>query len=301
MITAQLKEPEKITAQVKPVTANSGGGIKQEVDPTVPDWAKQPEKPEYTADEVGAIPAAELPAAINAALAQAKESGEFDGDDYVLTDADKQEIAEMAAELVDAPEGGDYIPVPAIASIGQTIKVSAVDDSGKPTAWEAVDFPEGGGGDAWRLVADVRLTEDTATIEITQDTAGNAFALKEYLLYGKVVGAADNSTAGSLYVEALNNKGGKKRIGYASQSVPANGGKKAISVYGKVCGKRLRTIFGVDGDGQSNINAQMFTMSTVLDATFAQMEFEEIKNVSLSSNGAKYGATTYLELWGVDA
>jgi hypothetical protein len=132
MITVQLKGPEKITAQVKPITATSGGGIKQEVDPTVPDWAKQPEKPAYTAEEVGAIPAEKLPEAINAALAQAKESGEFDGKpgkpgttphigangnwyigetdtgvkaqgkDYVLTESDKQEIAEQAAELIDA-------------------------------------------------------------------------------------------------------------------------------------------------------------------------------------------------------
>ena len=32
------------------------GGITEETDPTVPDWAKQPEKPTYTADEVGALP-----------------------------------------------------------------------------------------------------------------------------------------------------------------------------------------------------------------------------------------------------
>ena len=32
-------------------------GITQENDPTVPDWAKQPKKPSYTADEVGALPA----------------------------------------------------------------------------------------------------------------------------------------------------------------------------------------------------------------------------------------------------
>ena len=59
---------------------------------------------------------------INEALAQAKASGEFkgepgytpvkgvdyfDGDDYTLTDADKTEIAELAAEMVDVPEGGD--------------------------------------------------------------------------------------------------------------------------------------------------------------------------------------------------
>lgn len=41
---------------------------------------------------------------------------------------------------------GDYIPVPATASVGQTIKVSAVDEDGNPTAWEAADFPSGGGG-----------------------------------------------------------------------------------------------------------------------------------------------------------
>lgn len=36
--------------------SGSGGGITEETDPTVPDWAKQPQKPSYTADEVGALP-----------------------------------------------------------------------------------------------------------------------------------------------------------------------------------------------------------------------------------------------------
>ena len=34
---------------------SSDGGISVETDPTVPAWAKQPEKPEYTAQEVGAV------------------------------------------------------------------------------------------------------------------------------------------------------------------------------------------------------------------------------------------------------
>lgn len=34
----------------------TGGGIVTETDPTVPSWAKQPNKPSYTADEVGALP-----------------------------------------------------------------------------------------------------------------------------------------------------------------------------------------------------------------------------------------------------
>ena len=60
------------------------------------------------ADELnGKLDANKLPEAVNNALAQAKESGEFKGepgepgDDYVLTEADKQEIAEQAAGLID--------------------------------------------------------------------------------------------------------------------------------------------------------------------------------------------------------
>ena len=51
----------------------------KESDPTVPDWAKQPNKPSYSADEVGAIAQTELQAAVDTALAQAKASGAFDG------------------------------------------------------------------------------------------------------------------------------------------------------------------------------------------------------------------------------
>lgn len=50
-----------------------------EQDPTVPEWAKCPTKPSYTADEVGALSAETLPDAIDTALAEAKASGEFDG------------------------------------------------------------------------------------------------------------------------------------------------------------------------------------------------------------------------------
>ena len=41
-------------------------------------------------------------------------------------------------------EGGSGIAVTG-ATVGQTIKIAAVDDDGVPTAWEPVDFPSGGG------------------------------------------------------------------------------------------------------------------------------------------------------------
>lgn len=48
----------KIDERCLPDSFNSGGGNVDftETDPTVPDWAKQPEKPTYTAEEVGALP-----------------------------------------------------------------------------------------------------------------------------------------------------------------------------------------------------------------------------------------------------
>ncbi len=51
-----------------------------ESDPTVPAWAKAATKPTYTASEVGAIAQSDLQSATDAALAQAKASGDFKGD-----------------------------------------------------------------------------------------------------------------------------------------------------------------------------------------------------------------------------
>lgn len=51
----------------------------EETDPTVPEWAKAEKKPTYTAAEVGAVAQTDLQAATDAALAQAKASGAFDG------------------------------------------------------------------------------------------------------------------------------------------------------------------------------------------------------------------------------
>lgn len=52
------------------------------------------------------------------------------------------------------------------AEVGQIAKITAVDDDGVPTAWEAVDMPSGGGGggDEWELLAEF----DTSTAEVFQ-------------------------------------------------------------------------------------------------------------------------------------
>ena len=48
------------------------------------------------------------------------------------------------------------------ATVGQIAKISAVDESGKPTAWSPVDMPTGRGGETWEKIAEIELRADTA-------------------------------------------------------------------------------------------------------------------------------------------
>jgi hypothetical protein len=105
----------------------------------------------------------------------------------------EEDFAKKLAQ--DVPEGGgsggDYIPVPATASVGQTIKVSAVDENGKPTAWEAADFPEGGGG--WKLLGDITLEEsEVAQVDFTEDMDGNPLSYES--VYIVVFGVASQAS-----------------------------------------------------------------------------------------------------------
>ena len=139
------------------------------------------------ADLSGYLQRTELTGAINTALAQAKTSGEFNGKDgkdgengkdgadgknYVLTDDDLAEIAEQAAELVEVPEGGNVEMKP----LTFTGAVNATYDGSE--AVEVV-IPQGGGsgGSDWYLVNTVVTTEEVTSINITEDSAGNAFSL----------------------------------------------------------------------------------------------------------------------------
>lgn len=85
------------------------------------------------------------------------------------------------------------------ASVGQIIKVKAVDGNGKPTEWEAADVESGGGGgeNALRLVVDTTTTEDVSLIEFTEDLDGNPLKLKKFIF--KIEAPAATASAGALF------------------------------------------------------------------------------------------------------
>lgn len=93
------------------------------------------------------------------------------------------------------------------AVVGQTIVVKAVDENGKPTEWEAIDFPEGGGAKSYNDLADRPLYADSVTIEWDGDTEGTPFVdiggvgLVLYKVSDKVA-AADELVGGVLTFNA---------------------------------------------------------------------------------------------------
>ena len=66
-----------------------------------------------------------------------------------------------ALQYIDIPSGTDISLNVTGATVGQTIKVKAVDADGKPTAWEAVDMA---GMDTWELLG----TLDASSAEVLQ-------------------------------------------------------------------------------------------------------------------------------------
>lgn len=124
-----------------------------------------------------------LQSATNAALEQAKASGEFDGTDgttphigdngnWYLGDTDTGKPSRGA----DGKDGAGMDITG--ATVGQIAKITAVDDSGKPTAWEAVDMPSGGsGGDEWELIADVTISEPVNSISADVPSGKNELLL----------------------------------------------------------------------------------------------------------------------------
>lgn len=93
------------------------------------------------------------------------------------------------------------------ATVGQIIKVKAVNSDGCPTAWEPVDMPSGSGEKAWVLVADTVTEEDAVGdqwLRWNKDIAGNAFSYSELIV--KVTPKYADNNSHDIIVSLENNK-----------------------------------------------------------------------------------------------
>ena len=161
------------------------------------------------------LDATALPTAVNDALAQAKASGEFDGakgEKGDKGDPGAQGIRGEKGDTGPAGEKGDTGPAGPKgadgkngagmditgAKVGQIAKITAVDSAGKPTAWEAVDMPSGGGvGGHWETVLDTVWEQDvinptafdseTGIFTCAEGELNNLELNKEYVFFPQCV------------------------------------------------------------------------------------------------------------------
>ncbi len=90
------------------------------------------------------------------------------------------------------------------ATVGQTIKVKAVDTDGKPTAWEAAES-----GEKWERIAEIIIPDDAEesnALTIDKDINGQPFALLKARLCGKFPKYTGGSTIPNVMFAMLNGK-----------------------------------------------------------------------------------------------
>lgn len=115
--------------------------------------------------------------------------------------------AGMAEAVRSIPSGGTDISLGlTAATVGQTVKVKAVDTEGKPTAWETVDAAR---AETWEKIAEIVIPEgaDEATaLTINKDSDGNPFSLVKARLCAKFPKYAGETAIPNFSFAMLNGK-----------------------------------------------------------------------------------------------
>ena len=114
---------------------------------------------------------------------------------------------------VEASGGTDVSLGLTSVKIGQTIKVKAVDENGKPTEWEAAELYKN-----LPLIFSRELTEPTTALEIYTDSEGNALSLNEWDIFVHIPGTTTQKTKLYVYVVDRDLSGATFTFAYNDQT-----------------------------------------------------------------------------------
>ena len=195
---------------------------------------------------------------IVAAINEAAKSG---GESYTLPQATAEALGGVKADpataddtqpvriddsgkLVTAAGSGSDISLGLTsAAVGQTIKVKAIDESGKPTAWEAAEMAGG-----WELITDITLTEDgggAGILNVTRNDKGENFEYRQCMvcISGKVIDGWPKGAYISLELYESNKlTGSKASISLSRLAAGAGGTDYKTTVEMSIFGNLVRII-----------------------------------------------------------
>ena len=128
---------ESIPTKVSDLT-NDSGYLTQESDPTVPEWAKAPSKPTYTATEVGARPDTWMPSAADVGAIPASQKGAESGV-AELDSSGKVPSAQLPSYVDDVVEFASRDSFPATGEDG---KIYIAEDTNLTYRWSGTQYVE---------------------------------------------------------------------------------------------------------------------------------------------------------------
>ena len=175
---------EQILARLENVEQNgggsgggSGGGITKETDPTVPDWAKQPDPPKYTASDVGAATEQQV-SKLSAEKADKKNAV------YILRAGETlDDVSEEYSVAMDPNEDGGEFPEDGDVQTDETLTQSGM---AADAAVVGQKFAEQSNAIA-DLKGNITTVKDTAELEIIDETVDTATLSGGVLRFGTFV------------------------------------------------------------------------------------------------------------------
>ena len=239
----------------------------------------------------------------------------YAGDVYVgsTSGTNKDEGSKKLAteEYVDSKQSGTADTTLGItgASVGQIARITAVDSDGKPTAWEPVDLPSGGGGeDTWEFINYVKLTEDSGLVTFDKDSTGNPFCLKGVAVAIYSVAASTNTQNSFLKIKlnnklAMDNQYGIRAVGnkargciFVDAEITKNVKTKTPMMYGN-------DNFNPIKDGKINNDLGLVGISGILQGTLYSSEspngITKIDVTSALPDTQILGVDSEILIWGV--
>ncbi len=194
------------------------------------------------------------------------------------------------------------------ATVGQTVKISAVDGSGVPTAWVPVDMASGGGIGQFRHIRKVTIPEDATTdtsgvnfsardnggyyFGFDTDEDGNPFELTEIIIFSEASIASEYATISISIDSSIPNYGGAKIA--TNLSVGKSGSKVFAMSYTHLFTDGYSSSFGSSFGGGSFNNVG--TYPKLMDKTLGTIK--NIRAFAINNSAAGFEAGSWFEFYG---